>query len=759
MIKILITLVLLNSVCAQAQQLENQETYELEGAGGYKTQEVKSPESKSGVKFSEAYPEEINSKNFPDMLDTFDYPNVEIKDLVQVMSELTGKRFILADQISGRISIMSPGPITVAEAYRAFLSALQMNDLTVVPSGSFLKIVRTRDAIKDSIETYTGDYFPAADQMITKIIKLQYIPVAELDKSLRSLYSKDGDLKTYEPTNSLIISDYGSNVEKILGIIKELDVPGFEEKMEVIKIRYAQAKDIAELINNIINKGEDDKNVPRFRRRQDETESKGSVSLSYVTPDERTNSVIVLGNKRGIEKAKELVATLDFKLEGDQQGGVYVYYVKYNNAEDIAKTLGGIAENSKKALDESAKQSGVTNPNAAPPDATIKTPAQVFGSEVAIEADKNTNSLVVTASSQDYQRVLRILEKIDIPRDQVFVETVIMELSANNTRDIGIDVASIETQGPATPENPADNFGVQGFFGNEKGGITDFLANPLGALGGGILSFAGGDEKTVRFADGSVRTVGSIIGFVKLIQQYRIGNVLSTPKIMALDNEEAILEIGQDIVVGNSITQNAATAVQSQQRQKIATKLEITPSISPSTDSVRLKLKQTINDIANREGDFPDINEKLLQTNLVVPNGDTAVLGGLVSEKTSNTTRKVPLLGDIPILGWLFRSKSKSVDKSNLMLFITPKIIRNPAHQKALLDEQLDKRLKFIKKNMKGVDPHGEKADELSKINKKSEDSFGDENSFRDDGNFRNNDDWETETPDDLKEFPATDSL
>lgn len=765
MIKSLITLVLFVTLFSQqafAQRLDNQKTYQLEGAGGYKTKEVQSPKSKSGVKFSEAYPEEINSENFPDMLDTFDYPNVEIKDLVQVMSELTGKRFIMADKIAGRISIMSPGPITIAEAYKAFLSALQMNDLTVVPSGAFLKIVRTRDATKDSIETYTGDYFPAADQMITKIIKLEYIPVAELDKSLRSLYSKDGDLKTYEPTNSLIISDYGSNVEKILGIIKELDVPGFEEKMEVIKIKYAQAKDIAELINNIINKGEDDKNVPRFRRRRDDEESSGSVSLSYVTPDERTNSVIVLGNKRGIEKAKELVATLDFKLEGDQQGGVYVYYVKYNNAEDIAKTLGGIADNSKKALEESAKKSGVSNPNAAPPDAAPKTPAQVFGSEVAIEADKNTNSLVVTASSQDYKRVLSILEKIDIPRDQVFVETIIMELSANNARDIGIDVANVVTNGEATETNPTDNFGLQGFFGNDNGGLKDSLADPigfLGGLGGGILSFTAGKEKTIRIGDRNA-TVGSIVGMVKLLQQYRVGNVLSTPKIMALDNEEAILEIGQDIVVGNTVSANAAGgALQGQQRQKIATKLEITPSISPSTDSVRLKLKQTINDVANREGDFPDINEKLLQTNLVVPNGDTAVLGGLVSEKTSDTTRKVPLLGDIPILGWLFRSKSKSVDKSNLMLFITPKIVRNPVHQKALLDDQLDKRLKFIKKNMKGVDPHGEKVDELSKINKKSETIYDNEGETFKSNVFESDSSWDSETPEALKEFPATDSL
>ncbi len=705
---------------AFSQQLENQKTYELEGAGGFKTEEIQSPKSKDGVAFSEAYLEEINSKNYPDVLDTFDYPDVDIKDLVSVMSELTGKRFILSDKVSGKISIIAPGPITVAEAYKAFLSALQMNNLTVVPSGKFLKIIGTRDAIKDSIETYTGDYFPDADQMITKIIKLKYIPVGELDKSLRNLRSKDGDLQLYEPTNSIIISDYGSNVEKILGIIGELDVPGFEEKMQVIKIKYAQAKDIAELINKIINKGDDNSKVPRFRRRESDKEAKGAVSLSYVTADDRTNSVIVLGNKRGITKAKELVKTLDFRLEGDEQGGVFVYYAKYNNAEEIAKTLGGIADESKKAQDESQKKSGVSQAAAvSASDVAPKTAGQVFGSQVSVQADKNTNSIVVTASAQDYQRVLSILEKIDIPRDQVFVETVIMELNARNNRDVGLDIGQVNTPGEATQSNPAQSFAPQGFFGNENG-IVNLLTNPASLLAGGILSFGFGEEKYVQVPGatgaGGVVAINSVIGLVRLIQQYDIGNVLSTPKVTALDNEEAIIEIGQDISIGQTLNQTPGqNTISSPLRQKIKTALEITPSISPATNSVRLKIKQTINDVPNRSSPNPDINEKLLQTNLVVPDGDTAVLGGLVNEQTSKSVTKIPLLGDIPILGWLFRSTGKTVDKTNLMLFITPKILRNPAHQKALLKDQMDKRLKFVKKNMKGVDPHGEAADEISK--------------------------------------------
>jgi len=721
-------------------------TFQVRGAGDYTSEETSVPKSKrTGVKLSEAYLEEINTKNYPDMIDTFDYPDIEIKEMIKIMAELTGKRFIYSDKISGKISIVSKEPISVAAAWKAFLSSLQMNDLTIIRSGKFLKVIKSRDATKSNIETYSGSYFPDADQMITKIIKLKYIPVSELDKSLRSLYSKDGDLKPYEPTNSLIVSDYGSNIEKIIGIIKELDVPGFEEKMEVIPIKYAKAKEIADLINNIINKGEkSSSSVPRFRRNNDNNNSsKGAVNLSYVTEDERTNSIIALGNSGGIEKAKELVKTLDFRLDGDQEGGVYVYYVKHNNAEDIAKTLGGIADDSKKAQQQGTGGGG----RAAPLPATVsapKTPSQVFGSEVSVKADKNTNSLLIVASAQDHIKVKAILSQLDIPRDQVFVETVIMEIQADNKRDVGVDIAQVTAPNGVgdSISNPAQSFAVNGMFGNQSG-LLQSIATPtefLAGLTGGILSFGGGDDIFVRVGD-SIQAVPSIAGMVRLFQTYEVGNVLSTPKIMAMDNEEAELEVGQEIVVGQQQVATAAGATTSTQRAEVNTTLTITPSISPESNAVRLKIKQTVKDVVDPGNPNTSINNKAISTNIVVPNGDTAVLGGLVNEKEAKRNTKIPLLGDIPILGWLFRSTSKTMVKSNLMVFITPKIVRNPAQNKKLLNSEIDKRLKFIKKNMNGVDPYGEKIDEISKINPLEEDSG-----------------WDVETPEELKEYPAIDS-
>lgn len=745
--------VLLEDSSAQFNQTDNDsntndDTFEVKGAQGYTSEETKIPKSKKGVKFSDAYPEEINSKNYPNVIDTFDYPEIEIKDMVLVMAELTGKRFITGSDVKGKISIVSKDPITVAEAYKAFLSALRMNNLTIVPSGKFLKIIRENDAPKSPVETYTGEYFPDADQVITKILKLKYIPAGELDKALRALYSRAGDLKVYEPTNSLIITDYGSNVEKMVNIINELDVPGFEEKMEVIPIKFAKSKDIADLVNKIINKGESSSSssVPRFRRSGSNDESsKGSVNLSYVTSDDRTNTIIVLGNKAGIGKAKELIKKLDFGLTGEEEGGVFVYYVKHNDAEEIAKTLGGIAEDSVKAQEEAAKATGGTSSRINTPSTVVtpKTAAQVFGGEVKIKADKNTNSLIITASAQDYRIVKTLLAKIDLARDQVFVETVIMEMNVDKTRDVGLDIVRIQPAGASSPTAPANGFAVQGILGN-KDGLGAFIAQPESALGtlGGILTFGGGKDVSLNIAGRTV-TVPTINGLLRLIQTTKLGNVLSTPKIMAMDNEESEIEIGQDIALGidNQTNANGTTSA-TQRRKKVSMKLTITPSISPESEAVRLELAQTVQDVVTPGDINTAINDKALKTNIVVPNGDTAVLGGLTSTKTSNTITKVPLLGDIPILGWLFRSKTNNTNKTNLMLFITPKIIRNPAQNKSLVKEQLEKRLDFIKREMNGVDPFGGKVDEISKIKSPLQDGS----------------DWDEDLPEELKEEPATES-
>ncbi len=691
------------------------------------TDEKPIPVSPSGIPFSQANPEDINDKNYPDKIENFDYPDVDIRDLVDVMSELTGKNFIVDPSVkSKRITIIARSAITIAQAYKAFLSALAVNQITVVKSGAFLKVINSKDALKDSIEIYSGAYYPTSDQLITKIIKLKYISAVELEKSLRSLYSRDGDLKAYEPTNSLIISDYGSNVDRIVKIAGQLDVPGFEEKMRVIPILYAAAKDIADLINDVINKGENSQNsrfgsVPRFRRNDKADGASSNESLSFVTADTRTNSLIVLGNETGIEKARGLVKQLDFKVSADAQGGVYVYYVKHADAEEVQKTLSGLADESKKANQDTSK-TGASGANAAtlPETAKAKSVGAAFGDDVIIKSDKNTNSLIITASKLDYEKVINILEKIDIPRDQVFVETTIMEIDIKKAREVGLSLFNL-VPGPVTPNGTRDIIARQGFIGSAGALATVF--NPAdNPDGGGIFTFGAGDKfrTTLPAAGGALggqTTITSLIGLLKLIETNSIGHILSTPKITAMDNEKSIIEVGDEISIQSGSTVSAAGAQATFVNKKVTIKLEITPSISPGTEKVRLKLLQTVDQLgAAVINNNPVISTKNIDTNIVVNSGDTAVLGGLINDRETVTTRKVPLLGDIPILGWLFRSRAVEKEKRNLVVFLTPRIIRNSETMTRITQSEIDKRLMFIKKEAQGIDPYGAKIDEISKI-------------------------------------------
>jgi general secretion pathway protein D len=733
------------------------------------TEEKPIPTSPSGIPFSEANPEDINDKNYPDKIENFDYPDVDLRDLVDVMSELTGKNFIVDPSVkSKRITIIARSPITVAQAYKAFLSALAVNGITVVKSGAFLKIINSKDALKDSLEIYSGAYYPTSDQLITKIIKLKYISAVELEKSLRSLYSRDGDLKTYEPTNSLIISDYGSNVDRIVKIANQLDVPGFEEKMEVIPILYAAAKDIADLINDVINKGENSTNsrfgaVPRFRRADGSEGGASRESLSFVTADTRTNSLIVLGNESGIQKARGLVKQLDFKVSADAQGGVYVYYVKHADAEEVQKTLSGLADESKKANQDSNKAAGSTSSGITLPETAKKVSvAAAFGDDVVIRADKNTNSLIITANKSDYEKILNILGKIDIPRDQVFVETVIMEIDVNKTREVGLSIFNL-VPGPVTPNGTRDIVARQGFIGTENA-LTQMF-NPLdNPTGGGLFTFGGG-EKFRTTINNQQLTVTSLIGLLKLIEQNSIGHVLSTPKITAMDNEKSIIEVGDEV----SIQTGAAVAQGGVSQNTFATKnvtikLEITPSINPGTEKVRLKLIQNINQLGARViNNNPVISTKNIDTNIVVNSGDTAVLGGLINDRETVTTRKVPLLGDIPILGWLFRSRAVSKEKRNLIVFLTPRIIRTNETMNKITQSEIDKRLQFIKKDGQGIDPYGAKIDEISRIPDpiKSEDNW--DSDIEQDQEFRKpvegDDEFSQDLEDFLSESPGKESL
>lgn len=670
---------------------------------------------KSGKNMAKAGIEDMTNENFPDMIESFDYPNADIADIVKAISELTGKNFIVDPQVRGKITIIAPSRITVAEAYKAFLSALAINGLAIVPGDGFYKIKQARAAQRDNIDTFSGAYYPSSDQMITRIIKLKYISADEVNKQLRILTSTNGELVPYTPTNSLIVSDYGANMDRIQKIIDQLDVPGFEEQLEVIRVRYARSKDIADLVDQIINKGEKRNQfgagVPRFRPAgtPDATGGAGSAAYSLAIPDERTNSIIVVGNKDGIDKIRKLVSRLDYPMRPDEQGGFLVYPLRHAEAEPIANVLNGIAGESKKAQDAAAASKapmmgGPTGAVQVGPAATA-----IFGGDVKISADKTTNSLIIVANKQDQDTIKGLLAKIDIPRDQVFIKAIIMEMTSVNNTSWGVDYYKFD----------ADSKGIGriGFRGSES---LQSVISPVGDSGA-VLGFGSGQRFEMDLGTLGKFNVTSLTGLIRLVKQTQMGNILSTPSVMALDNEEALIEVGSKVPVAlNQTVGQGGIQSGSVERQNVTTKLTITPYISPDTDAVQMKIDQEVQGIESAGVAASELakvsiatSTRKIKTQIMINSGDTAVLGGLMKDEDREKTQKVPVLGDIPIIGWLFKSKSAEKTKTNLVVFLTPKIVRNPAQNGSIVDEKINERIDFIQQNMSGRDPHGKYIDAL----------------------------------------------
>lgn len=648
-------------------------------------------------------------------IESFDFQNAEIEEVVRAISQLTGRNFIIDPQVKGRISIVAPSAVTVGEAYRAFLSALAINGYSVVPTGKFLKIMPARLAQRDSIGVYINKTLPNSDQMVTRIVTLKHLNVTDVLRFMRQLVSKDGDMIGYEPTNALIISDYAANIRRLLTILGGLDQPGFEEKMSVIPVKYARAKDLADLITKIIEKGGGSTGGPgapgtQFRSRFQRgpaavgASGPGSEALSLVAPDERTNSLIVVGNQEGIDKVKLLVEELDFNLDPAESGGVFVYRLKHSVAETVANTLTGL-------VSKAAQGAAAGGPSQAPSASRPFTPpgaTSIFGGDVKITPDKTTNSLIIVASKQDYDVVRGLLSKIDVPRDQVYVEAIIMEVNTDKTRDWNIANYYLDpgSQGVARA----------GFSG---GNLSNFLS-PINDAGL-VLGFGRGERFTIKFGDTSFE-IPSLLSFVNFLQRHTDANILSTPQILAMDNEEAKIEVGDQVPIGVKQTITAAgTAVNSPEYDQASIKLTITPHISPESDTIRLKVEQSVrqaSEASSRVGaalrDISTIiSNRAISTNISVENNDTVVLGGLIRDEESHTVTKIPLLGDIPVIGWLFKSDRVQNRKINLMVFLTPKIVRSQSDSRALLSRKIEDRVHWLEQNYIDGDPHGGMIDSL----------------------------------------------
>lgn len=628
----------------------------------------------------------------------FNFPDADIMDIAKTLGKLTGKNFILDKDVKGRVTIISNSPITVGDAWKAFLTALDMTGFALIPSGNYIRIARQRDARDKQLKTFTGDYSPDSDALITRVFPLKYIDAENITRVLRSFMPSSSRILPHDQTNTVIVTDTGANIAKIQRMLEILDIEGYDAGIEVISVKFASATELSKLIDTLIpgttaggggapRPGGGGFGGSRFNARR----TKEGGIINTIIADERTNNLIVHANSKGADQVRELVNKLDQKIPAQTGGGkVHVMYLQFAEAEAIANTLNNLSQGGPRA--SAASPGGGTGVN--------PVTTSLFEGTIKVSADKATNSLVVTASPGDFVTLQRVVAKLDIPRDEVYVEVVIMEM-----------LISREFQFSTNVINP-----VSGIGSTPNSDLFNFLQNPLSQKGM-VLGFTSGRKVSVPIGGTSV-TVSSVQGLIKAIQTNNYGNVLATPQILTLDNTEATFESAEKIPVPTVTAIQGSTST-SVTKESVSLSIKIKPQINKMSNFVKMDVTTKLADISNRE--LPAqvqqlafaTTERNAQTSVVVADSDTVVLGGLIRDKMSEQVSKVPLLGDIPLLGWLFRSKSSTTEKTNLLIFMTPHIVRQYEKVRALLDRKLKERDDFIEKQAGGRDNLREYRDNL----------------------------------------------
>jgi len=621
----------------------------------------------------------------PEVVTSFDFPDTSLVDLTKHMQKLSGLNLIMDKDIKGKVSISAPTPITVGDAWKAYLTALNMNGYTLVKSGAFYKIVNSRDIRYTPTKIYTGNFTPDTENYVMRIIALKNIDSTEITRSFRPFLSRYGRIIEIKQTNTVIIQDTGDNINRLVRLIKFIDVPGHEETLQILAVKHSSAQEIAKLLDSILKGSGSEK----FKN-PSSTSGKGAKNISRIIAEPRTNSIIAMANADGARELADLIRKLDVKVNLGA-GQIHVYYLNHGDAETLSKTLSGIvgdAGSQNKGATRFTKVGGTENTG-------------LFSDEVKITADKDNNALVVTASPTDYLTIKSVIEKLDIPRDQVYVEGMIMETQVTKGQGLGITLIGAYGTG-----------GTQkaGFAGGTGGqDLISVLTNNITSLGG-LFVGGGFGKKVTQNVGGQSVTINSVSGLITAIANHSNTNVLATPQILALDNTEATFEVAETVPITQQTIANNQTSL-SVSQQKAGLTLKLTPQINKVTRFVKLKIDQKIEEFQSRANATTAggvaTTSRAAVTTVVVRDRDTIAMGGMMRDQNISSTSKVPLLGDIPLLGWLFKNTTDTQTKVNMLFFLTPKIM--DSYQKTVattVKDVLNRRAGHLKDAIGEDDPH-----------------------------------------------------
>jgi general secretion pathway protein D len=559
--------------------------------------------------------------------------NADIQSLIETVSIVTGKNFIIDPRVQGKVTVVSSSEVSADELYQVFLSVLDVNGFIAAPSGTSgtsFKIVPKINARVSGNVTGDTNTLAGGDEIVTQIMAVEHVPAAQIVPVLRPLLPQEAHLNAYLPTNMLILSDTARNAERIWDMVRRIDQP-LEQTLEMVRLKHASAGEVVAIINSLNLKPS--------------TPNAGAASTSkLVVADQRTNTIIINAASDLLPRLRALIAHLDTPV-AQMTGNTKVVYLHYSKAELLAPIIRDMAT-AQALSDETA------GADDAPPIL------------ISVQAEPDINALVITAPDAALQSMLAVIKQLDVRRAQVLVEAIIAEISSSKAAELGVQWAL-----------GTDNIVGATSFGAGGSNLIQLRANPL-SLGSGLSLGVG------QFAAGQLG-IGALL---RALSSDASTNIISTPSLLTMDNQQAEIVVGQNVpfITGQYASTGSGetprSPFQTIKRQDIGVRLQIKPQINQG-DAISLEILQEISSLAPSTTSAADIitNKRSIQTTVIANDGDLIILGGLIDDNLQESSEKVPLLGDLPILGAAFRYKKSAMVKRNLMVFIRPTIVRDAA--------------------------------------------------------------------------------
>ena len=620
---------------------------------------------------------------------TVNLKDTDIQEFIEFVADVTETTIVVDPSVKGKVKVISSKPVSKAELYDLFLSILDVHGYTAVRSGVVVRVIPNKNARSAPVDVISGTSV-INDEYVTQVIRLDNVSAAKLIPVLRPLVPQQAHMAAYAPSNAIIISDIRSNINRMEDIIARMDQSAVK-KTEIIKLKYGVATDVVEML----------KTLEKSRA----GEGADANDEATIVADKRTNSVIVTADELSIERIESLIDYLDIPLE--QSGNVRVMYLEYADATEVSEVLTRVMQNISRLDDEATGRNRSAN-----------------AAKSTIEADAGTNSLIITADTDEMAALEAVIARLDIRRAQVLVEAIIVEMEIVEGRELGLQWLFANDSG-LYGSSISSSAAQQGRNATIAQAIIpeDSASEDIGVreLAGALSQVPG-----TTFGWGVVDQGLTMTTILNALESQGNANILSTPSLLTLDNEEAFITVGQQVpfVTGSYTNTGAANGVanpfQTIQRENVGVTLQVTPQINEG-DSVVMDIVQEVSSISQQVLSASDVitNERKIETKVLAKDGDIIVLGGLVKDDVQDSQQGVPLLSDIPVLGRLFRSDVVSVTKSNLLVFIRSTIIRDDADlagataekYRYIRDQQRERRdkgLRFLDDNVMPVLPSWE---------------------------------------------------